>query len=801
MLRAFVKKYPASVTAASLAAGVLISYLSGLNLSALPYSFSLIVLLVLSLTAIYVYKTISKGELFLFTYIAILIILGIFSFQFRYYKIEENNISKLTASFKDKKVVLKGTIAEQPEVKDDKVRILIESDKVDEKFSEGLVLVTIYKYTYKDNALSSLMYGDEISVEGKLEALPHRRNPGEFDYGEYLKLHDISAVFTASGYEKVELLGHDEPSFYKARVLIPVKEYSIKVIDEMIGGDEGEYLKGLVLGERSNISKEMKDNFINAGVAHIIAVSGLNVAYVMLIVLGVLTFIPIKHKYKIIVTILFLLFYMNLTGNTSSIIRATIMASIFLLAQMIERKPNSYNIISFAALVILLIDPRQLFDAGFILSFSAILSIIVIYPRLEKIINSISWYRDLNTEKIHGKIIKGAVILFLGTLAAQLGTLPITAIMFRKISIVSLIANLFAIPLSNLTLAIGFVMIIFSTFSTWLASVFASLNSFLMYIQLWLIELCAKTDYAFVETYFVDRMMFIFYYIILILSLTFTKRNYIPRLALIVLLAGNFVVWRSVADKTDKAEITYIDVGNSNSTIIKMPEGTSILINTGSSTAKYTSAQRNVIPYLKSQGIGELELLLVNSLNVNEFRNLIYFAQNFPVKKIMLPVFYKPVLEEQGIASLFSNTTVEFIDGSRIINKLGKFRIYLYYDSLQAGRSMLSELLYGSQDFLFCDSYNIEEDAFNVRMISPYAETKVLKTSGSGSFDYTSAEFLVKADPEIVVISQSKAPRKKLNSDVFKSTIENFGIDVMNTSENGALIFRTDGDMTERVDW
>ncbi len=799
MLNTLIKKYPALFTVISLITGILISYYSGLNLASLPYSFFVIALIVFAVIIIYVYKTISRGELFLFIYITLLIIYGIFSFQFSYFKIEENNISKLTATFKDKKSVLKGTIAEQPEVKSDRIRMLINAGMINEQPCEGNVLVTIYKNMYENQSTGNYMYGDIVIIKGELQGLPHQRNPGDFDYGEYLKLHDISAVFVASGYEKVELAGHEEPNFFKSNIIIPVKEYSLKTIDELVGGDEGEYLKGLVLGERSNISREMKENFINAGVAHIIAVSGLNVAYVVLIVWGVLIFIPIRYSYKVIIIISFILFYMNLTGNTPSIVRATIMASIFLLARVIERKPNPYNIISFAALVILIIDPRQLFDAGFILSFSAILSIVIIYPRLEKLVNSFGWYKNLNHEGFFGKVIKGIIVLFLGTFAAQLGTLPITAIMFKKISIISLVTNLFAIPLSNITLALGFVMIIFSTFSSWIASVFASLNSFLMFVQLLFIEICAEFDFAYVETYFVDRMMFVFYYFVLILSLTFTKLNYKVRLALITLITLNFFVWKSAADKTDKAEITYIDIGNSNSTLIKMPEGTSILINTGSSTEKYNSAQRTVIPYLKTQGINELDLLIINSLNVNEFRNLTYLVLNFKVNKVILPAYYKPVFEKKGIASNFNETTIEFIDNSRIINKQGKFRIYLYYNN--NSESMLTQFTYGWQNFLFCDSYSFYEDQFNTAYLTEDTEIKILKTAGTGSFDYTSADFLSKANPELVVISQSKAPRKKLYSDVFRTTLENFGIDVMNTNENGALIFKTDGEVMEKVEW
>ena len=801
MLRTFVRKYPALVTVIPLIIGILISYFSRMNLSALPDVFFITVLIVLFVLIIYTYTAVAKGELFLFSYSAMLILLGIFLFQYKYYKTEENNISKFVHEFKDKKGILKGVISEQPEIKDDKIRVLLKSEKIDSIDCGGYVLATVYKNRYGEKTSADYSFGDKLQITGKLEKLPHRRNPGEFNYGEYLRLHDIDAVFITFGYDKIELVGNVEPSFFKAKIIYPIKDYSIKVIDKLVGGDEGEYLKGLVLGERSNISQEIKENFVNAGVAHIIAVSGLNVAYVALIIWAVLTFIPVKYTYKNIIIIVFLFLYMSLTGSVPSIVRATIMASVFLIAQIIERKPNAYNIVSFAGLVILIYDPRQLFDAGFILSFTAILSIIIIYPKLDEWMRELKWFAKMNDEKIWGKSVKWIVILFLGTFAAQIGTLPVSAIMFKKVSVVSLFANLFAIPLSNIALALGFIMIIVSTFSTWLASVFAGFNSMLLHYQLEMIEFCAKLDFAFVETYFVDYLFMAVYFLALVFLYSINKYNYKARLAIIILLIANFVLLNSVLDKTDMAHITCIDVGNSNSTLIKMPLGTSVLINTGSSTQKYSSAIRNVIPYLKTQGISELDLLIITSLNANEFRNLSNFAKNFSVRKILIPAYYKPIFENDLINNSFRNSNIYFIENSQIVNKQGKFRIYLYYDSLYKGESMMAQLTYGDQSFLFNDSYTLNEDLINTAFFNDDINVQVLKTAGAGSFDYTSAEFLSKSNPEFVVISSSRSTRKKMQTGIFTESLEHIGINVVKTNEDGAVIFETDGEVTEKVAW
>lgn len=792
------KKYPALFTVIPFSAGILLAYL--LNIKPMQVAY-LPVIVFIGILIVITYTYLFKFKFSLAVFSVLLITLGFLSFQNSYYSGLDNNTGSITSEYKDVKIILKGTVAENPEIKSESIRILLEDVNIDSLKPEGMVLASIYKNKFKKEEIKEVKYGDVVEIEGKLEKLPGRRNPGEFNYGEYLKLHDVDAVFYTYGFDKINITGHSETGFYKSKILNPVKNYSIDVINRYVGGDEGEYLKGLVLGERSSLSKEIKEDFVNAGVAHIIAVSGLNVAYVILIIWAVLTFIPVKQVYKITITILLLVFYMNLTGNSPSIIRATIMASVFLAARLFERKTSPFNIAAFAALIILLLDPRQLFDAGFILSFSAILSIMILYPKIDEWLRKIKWYASLNTDKFFGKAVKTIMGLFFGTLAAQLGTLPITAIMFKKISIVSLAVNIFMIPLSNLTLAAGFVIIITSLFSSWLASVFASFNVILMFIQLKAVSFSAGLDYAFVETYFIDGFFLVIYFIILTILYYANSSNVLKRILIAALIAGNFAVFRTVFNKTDKVQITYIDAGNSNSTLVKMPLGTNILINSGGSTEKYTSAERNIIPYLKTEGVNQIDILLVNSLNQNEFRSLLYLVNNFDVKKIVMPVYYKSLFENKIFADNPAGQVIEYITEPKIINKQGTFRLYVYYNKELKGESMMTELLYGEQSFIFNDSYNLPDDYANTAYLPEENSLMVLKLSGAGSFDYNSPVFIAKAEPEFIVISSPGRGRKKASYELFTQSLNESGYTVLKTSEQGAIIFETDGLTTQRINW
>jgi competence protein ComEC len=786
-----------------LAAGILSAYLFEYNLHSLNPPVITALQLILAVLVMYFYSKLESSSLPQFIIFFVLIfVFGFLRFDFVYNRFTEKNISGQIAHLKDKEVTLYGNVIEQPDIKDERVRMIIETDSVKEGNNlyivEGNVQAAIYKNKYRESTPKKINYGDFIQLNGKLEALPHRRNPGEFDYGQYLKIHGIDASFISFGFENIQSETNKDADFYKSKIIYPVKNYSVKVIDKLIGGEEGEFLKGLVLGERSNISKETKEDFTNAGVSHIIAVSGLNVAYVIIIIGGLLLLLPVKPTYKIFITIACLIFYMNLTGNVPSIIRATIMASVFLLSQVFERKTISYNIIAVSAVVILLIDPRQLFDAGFILSYSAIISIVYFYPKLNSLVAATGLYLKLNSENSLHKGIKTVLALILGTLAAQIGTIPITALMFKKISVVSLLTNVVAIPLSNIALAIGFIVILFSTFSMWIAQVFALAGSFLLYWLLKFISFSSHFDFSIIETYWADWLLTAIYYSVIFVLFTSKKENIKPRIAIAVLLIANFLVLRAVLNENNKVTLAYLDVGNSSTCLISSPNGVNVMVNAGTSSVKYTSAERNVIPYLKGREVKELDLLIITSLSKDEFRNLIYFVKNYHIKKILVPVYYKIVFESDEFKRYFKKANIEYVDSSKTISAFPEFRIYLLYDSSAAGgSSMLVHFLYGAELFTFSDTKDINEEYIYGR-VSVVDTTEILKVPASGSFNFTSAEYLVKSNPNNVVISSSRS-YKRLNSNIFSETMEKIGINVFRINESGAVIFETDGKKTERV--
>lgn len=794
-------KFPSFFIVIPYIVGIIASYFIVKKISFINLNFSILIQIILTLSTIILYVKVKKNSGYFFILFLLLLCLGLIRFSFVYHKYSENNISGKIAEFKGKTLKLYGALVEQPDQNENRIKLIINTDSIFTNNNSipvhGNVMIYVYKNKYIESFTEKIEYGDYIEISGNLEELPHRRNPGEFDYGEYLKLHDVRAVFSSYGYEKIKLIEHTSPDYFKKNIFYPIKKYSLFKIDEYMGGDEGEFMKGLVLGDRSNISKEIRENFVNDGISHIIAVSGLNVACVIIIISLFLQLFPLKNIYKIIITILALLFYMNLTGNVPSIVRATVMSCVFLISLLIERKSLSLNVISFAALIILLIDPRQLFDAGFILSFWAILSLFLIYPRLENIISKQKFYYKIQEDTLFSKSAKVLILLIIGTLAAQIGTIPITAIMFKKISLVSLITNMVAIPVSNIGMAMGFLMILVSLVSAWAASAIAVSAAFLLQLLLKFIDFFANLNFSFVNTFNLDLFFLVCFYLSAVVLFFIKKFSLTSRLILVILIILNFLFFDSLKNKSDKVRLTYLDVGNSSSCLITTPSNYTAMINAGTSTTRYSSAENNVIPYLKLLGKNHVDLLIISSMNKDEFKNLISLVKNFPVSRMLVPQIFKSIIETAGINQYFYGINIEYLDSSKILDKTNGLRFVIECDKVTKSKLNIS-VNYGEQKYVFNEFQPIPNQTTSFTAIA--VNTSVLKVPSSGSFTLISPDYIIKTNPVNVIIS-SRGERKQLNSDVFSSSLTKIGINVFKTSEHGAIIFETDGNKTDLVNW
>ncbi|HTO93434.1 MAG TPA: ComEC/Rec2 family competence protein, partial [Bacteroidota bacterium] len=287
--------------------------------------------------------------------------------------------------------------------------------------------------------------GVRVRVEGRLTSLPREGNPGEPSPSAYWRARGVGAEIFAPVITLLDTPGGMRPAF---RIAL-LREAICRETVEAIPGPEGELLKDLLTGERSGVPRETRNAMIDAGVAHILAVSGYRV-YVLGAAIGLcLSLIGIRRRLRPFLLVPLLLFYMVLTGSRAPVVRATVMAIVFQAAPACSRRTGTRNALGVAALLILIVAPGQLFDAGFQLSFAAVLTI-SLYAGLTVRCTALVRGRGPG-----GEILRSAIRGALLSLLATLGSLPLSAGLFGRVSLIGLLANIPVVPATGLAMVLG----------------------------------------------------------------------------------------------------------------------------------------------------------------------------------------------------------------------------------------------------------------------------------------------------------------------------------------------------------
>ncbi|MBS1517527.1 MAG: DNA internalization-related competence protein ComEC/Rec2 [Bacteroidetes bacterium] len=722
---------------------------------------------------------------------------------------EVNSVKYISDTRKNSFAVLTGIITEIPETDEKGIKLIIECRNfitpTDTLRISGRVIASVKKdiYSKKSGQLPEILPGDEVSLKGKLSSPPGRRNPGEFDYREYLALKDIYKLFFTYGYRNLKVLSHGNLDFIYQRIIFPSKLFALRNIDTLLYGDNASYLKGLVTGERSDISPETKEAFINAGVMHLIAVSGLNVAYVILSVTIVLSLLRIPFKFRIIITCFFLIFYCMFTGSPASILRASYMGILILFSFIIERKIFFYNIISVSALLILLYDTRLLFDTGFILSYSATISMVIIYKRFEE-----SFLRSVETRHSgFSKAFRWILVLFFTSLAAQIGTLPLTSLYFGKISLISLIVNVAAVPLANISLAIGFLQITAAVISFQLSSAVAEANSILLGFQLGFIKFFGGLDYSFIYIKNFNPVFIFLYYLMFGLILFSRSIHVFFRNVLISVLACCIIYIFSKGENSD-LKVTFLDVGQGDCALIETADGRNILVDCGNFSKNFDSGEKTIAPFLRRKGIRELDMIILTHLHMDHIGGLNYLLRNFSVGRIIESGQKHRTEYTIETDSLIRSKNIErvIVKSGDMIDRLRDLRIYFLfptkeitdksddpkYGNLNNG-SVVFLLKYKETEILFTGDIESSDEKFLTDKYSGFLKADILKTAHHGSITSSTVPFIIKNSPSAAVISCGLYNKFNHPSDIVLNRLQSSGAEIFRTDKEGAVILETDG--------
>jgi competence protein ComEC len=384
----------------------------------LPYSIPLIFIIITFFVLTYSYL---KGWMPTSAWLTtiLIVLLGWYLTRLSVGPFAPNHIENLARN--GGRVELVGKIVEEPDIRSDKTYLVVEADSL----LKGRVWIPTFgrlRAGIKDGG-SRYEHADIIKLNGYIYIPEGPRNPGAFDYRAYLRNKDISAAISVSEPNQVIVL--EKGRSFLSTVITPLRTWLVSKTREYLTPLSAALLSGFILGEQRDIPDEYQDLFRNTGTLHLMAVSGSNVGVVLALFAFPLTLLRVPRQIKVVILFLVVVFFAILTRLQPSVVRASIMATVGLIAYGWIRKPDYINLLSFSGLLMLLWRPLQLFDVGVQLSFAATFGIIYALPKVNSGLLFLKgrvggWLRNL-------------IIVVASTVAAQLAVLPLMAHYFQNI--------------------------------------------------------------------------------------------------------------------------------------------------------------------------------------------------------------------------------------------------------------------------------------------------------------------------------------------------------------------------------
>lgn len=465
------------------------------------------------------------------------------------YRNEKDRLSDL----EPEKTVFTGVITAYPEEKPNSFRTVVRlCSKVRGSFEvplNGSLMI----YFRKDKQINPLLPGDFVRIRCTPNPIVNRGNPCEFNYRFYMENHGIK-YYCFAGAEDITCHSPPDHRKLKHRALIIRQKIIGMYRDRGITDERLPLVAAITLGQKSMLDQEQKQIFIKAGIMHIMAVSGLHAGIISLFVFNILFFMKRKlSPLRTVITVLFLWFFAFITGLTPSVLRATLMFSFLHSGKLMKRNVNNLNSVLASAFILILIRPSVIFDAGFLLSYSAVTFIICFYRDF--------YLKFCLKTRIGDKIWQTAAI----TIVAQAGTLPLTITLFNRFPTWFILTNIVIVPLSSILIIVG-CLIPLTYPLRFISQPLASLLNHLTWLTELLTEKAAGLPLSTIENIGMQSIeSFFLFLVIFLLMLFFMNRKLIqvryPLFALLLLTSTGTI--KSISDRTSGELIVYNVSGSS----------------------------------------------------------------------------------------------------------------------------------------------------------------------------------------------------------------------------------------------
>lgn len=765
---------PALYFAVSISCGILLSYYSH---NSYQFLFKIVQMFLIIYFFYYSIFKLRCNKKSIYVWLLILFLLiGFFSYYYQEYKYQSRDSIINFAGCKSAEIFAEISF----DIGD------LESDKVylkpyyinNRKVKYGKILI------YSKKISKNFADGDLISLKLTLNKAEPELNPGGFSNSKYLKNKGVYL----QGWKPAEIRLLDKNPTFK-NYLIKFKKKLLFNINQLFKAESSAFIKAILLGEKEYLSFEQKNLLRNAGASHLLAISGLHMGIIILSFSLIFFRLCSKRKNGLYFLTAVTVVYIILVGAAVSVIRASLLALLFLWADEFNRSGDFLNITAFTLVVNLLITPSALFTVSLQLSYLIVFSLYYITPLLNR-------------------VIPGFLAV---SLAAQLGSFAVAVFYFNEYSWIAVLTNLWVIPYISVLLPLIFIIILFSLISINLLASVAFIIEFALKILFVLLEFMTELQGLPLVIAAPNLFHVFIYYICLFLLPVLYQKYYIyfnikkklfQQKVILIIFVLTLILFFIKID-SGLLEIDFISVGQGDGIFIKFPDGKNMLIDTGPSGSDGCSAEYTIVSYLNYIGVRNLDYVLISHFDADHVGGLIHLLKRKEIDKILIPPFkqktiYHYQLEKEMKAN--KNVKIEYLTENMNLKISGcKLQILnperrnLFQDRNENSAVLL--LKFGLKKFLFTGDLSKKGEN---RIAKTYElnNLDVLKIGHHGSNTSTGEKLLAESSPRLAVISVGENnfghPSPQVISRLNKFKVKHFRTDrdgLVKVISNGKNIF------------
>lgn len=612
---------------------------------------------------------------------------------------------------------------------------------------------------------AALHCGDEVETSAKVELPKGVRNPGGFDD----RLHLLSqGVYYKAYTDTVRITGN----YVGLGVLfIQARQELSGVVDTVFEPDVAPIAKAMLLGDTRGIDEDTSAAFKDTGMAHVLAVSGLNAAILVAFVYFVLRLLRAGRTLRLVVTLVFIVAYACVTGLTPSIVRASLMACAVLIGRYMGRQADTLNCVALSFVAALLLRPLDLFTAGFQLSYGAVLGMITLGSQIDR------WLKPKLPARLQwaGNTLSASV-------GATAGTAPILAATFNRVSTLSILINIVVIPLASAATVLVFIVTFIGIFFAPAAVYIGYAAAAVIRVMLWFIRAASTISFAAMNIASPPAYMVLAGFVLLLIC----SKYVLIKTRLKAILSGVLVaavVAAALLARPAGMYVVFLDVGQGDAAFVRTAQGGEYLIDGGCE-----QSAEEVVSFTVRQGITP-DAAFVSHTDSDHFAGLVALYGAGLLHKV-----YCSAQEEETVRAAMPEAQVVPLSAGDVVLLDDMTRavvLYPYPDTVSQDKNEQSLVLlieYGDHTMLFTGDI---PGAVETRVFASLGGVDIYKAAHHGS-QYSSYRLPLSAlSPEYSVMSVGENSFGQ-PSELALENLEDYSDEVFLTIEDYAVEFYID---------